>query len=140
MWPGPLGATMITFTFFGGTMVLKWIEKPCENSSVLPGARFGAMSFSIGRWPVWCPASATKITSARFTASAVADHFKALFLGDGNGLAAFVKADDDVEAAVLEVQRVGMALGAKAEHGERFIFQHAEIGVFVGIDFCGISN
>jgi hypothetical protein len=29
-----------------------------------------------------------------------------------------------------------VALRAEAEHGERFVFQHAEIGVFVGIDFC----
>jgi hypothetical protein len=29
-----------------------------------------------------------------------------------------------------------VALRAEAEHGEGFVFQHAEIGVFVGIDFC----
>jgi hypothetical protein len=28
-----------------------------------------------------------------------------------------------------------MALGAEAEHGKRFAFEHAEIGVFVSIDF-----
>ncbi len=35
----------VTFTVFGGTMVLKWMEKPCANNRVLPGVRFGAMSF-----------------------------------------------------------------------------------------------
>jgi hypothetical protein len=29
-----------------------------------------------------------------------------------------------------------VALRAEAEHGEGFLLQHAEIGVFVGIDFC----
>ena len=46
MCPGPFGATRITSTFFGGTTVLKWIANPCENSSVLPFVKFGAMSFS----------------------------------------------------------------------------------------------
>jgi hypothetical protein len=30
-----------------------------------------------------------------------------------------------------------MALRTVAEDGERFIFKHAEIGVFVGVDFGG---
>ena len=63
------------------------------------------------------------------------DDFKALFLRDGNGLAAFVKADDDLEAAVFEVERVGVALRAEAEDRQRFVFQHAKVGVFVGINF-----
>src|SRR5213594_4104814 len=29
-----------------------------------------------------------------------------------------------------------MALGAKAEHGERFVPQHIQVGVVVGINFC----
>ena len=63
------------------------------------------------------------------------DDFEALFLRDGNGLAALVKADDDLEAAVLEVKRVGVALRAEAKDRQCFVFEHAEIGVFVGIDF-----
>jgi hypothetical protein len=30
---------------------------------------------------------------------------------------------------------VGVALGAVAEHSERFVGEHAEIGVFVGVYF-----
>ena len=41
-----------------------------------------------------------------------------------------------LQPAVLEVERVGVALRAEAEHGEGFVFEHAEIGVFVGIYFC----
>ena len=65
------------------------------------------------------------------------DDLETLFLRDGNGLAAFVEADDDsLRPLSLEVQRVGVALRAEAEHGEGFVFQHAEIGVFVSVDFC----
>ena len=65
------------------------------------------------------------------------DDFEALFAGDRDGLGAFVEADDDVAAAVLEVQRVGVALGAEAEDGEGFVLEHAEVGVFVGVNFSG---
>ena len=65
------------------------------------------------------------------------DDLEAVLLGDGAGLGARVEADDDLAAAVLEVQRVGVALGTVAEDGERFVGEHAEIGVFVGVDFGG---
>ena len=45
MWPGPLGATMVTSTEAGGTICPKWMLKPCANMSVAPSLRFGAMSF-----------------------------------------------------------------------------------------------
>ena len=64
------------------------------------------------------------------------EDFKAFFLRDGDGFAAFVKADDDVAAAFFEVERVGVALGAEAEHGEGFAFENVQVGVFVGVDFC----
>ena len=38
------------------------------------------------------------------------DDLKSFFPRDRDGLAAFVKADDDLEAAVLEIERVGVAL------------------------------
>ena len=50
------------------------------------------------------------------------DDFKSFFLRDGNGFAAFVKADDDCKAAVFEIERVGVALRARAEDRQRFIF------------------
>ena len=63
--------------------------------------------------------------------------FEAFFLGDGDRLAAVVEADDHLGAGFLEVQRVGVALGTEAEHGEGFAFEDGEIGVFVGVDFGG---
>jgi hypothetical protein len=65
------------------------------------------------------------------------EDFKAVLLGDRLGLRAGIKADDDLAAAVLQIERMGMALRTVAEDGERFVFKHAEIGVFVGIDFGG---
>jgi hypothetical protein len=32
---------------------------------------------------------------------------------------------------------MGVALGTVAENGQRFILENAEIGVFIGVDFCG---
>ena len=51
VWPGPLGATMMTFTSSGGLMVWKWMLKPWVNTSVLPppeaeALSCGAISFS----------------------------------------------------------------------------------------------
>ena len=63
-------------------------------------------------------------------------HFKALFLRDRDGFAALVKADDDLATAVFEVERVGVALRAEAEHGQGFVFEHAQVRVFVRINFC----
>ena len=31
-WPGPLGATMNTLTFAGGTIFRKWMLKPCAQA------------------------------------------------------------------------------------------------------------
>ena len=36
VWPGPLGAIMMTFTFFGGLMQPKWMLKPWAKARVLP--------------------------------------------------------------------------------------------------------
>ena len=42
-----------------------------------------------------------------------------------------------LRAAVLQIQRVGVALGTEANDGEGFVFQYAEVGVVVGVDFGG---
>ena len=42
-------------------------------------------------------------------------NFKAVFFCDGNGLTAFVKTDGDFDAAIFEVEGMGVALGAKAD-------------------------
>ena len=46
VWPGPFGATMITSTFFGGTICLKWMLNPWLKHRVLPAFRFGAISLA----------------------------------------------------------------------------------------------
>jgi len=58
-----------------------------------------------------------------------------VLLGNRAGLRTRVKADDDLAAAVLQVERVGVALRSVAEDGERFVGEDAEIGVLVGVDF-----
>ncbi len=52
----------------------------------------------------------------------IADDFEALRLGGRPGRAAFVEADDDVLAAVLQVEGMGVALGAEADDGEGLAF------------------
>ena len=81
--------------------------------------------------------SATKITSACFTASPVSKTSKPFSFATARDFDAGIEADDDLDAAFLEVQRVGVALGAEAEHGAGFAFENGEVGVFVGVDFCG---
>ena len=63
------------------------------------------------------------------------ENLEAVLLGDRAGLGAGIEADDDLAAAVLQVERVGVALRPVAEDGEGFVGEHAEIGVFVGVDF-----
>jgi hypothetical protein len=65
------------------------------------------------------------------------DDGESVFLGDGLGLRAFVEADDDLDAGVLQVEGVRVALGAVAEHGDGLVFEEAEIGVLVGVYFGG---
>ena len=62
---------------------------------------------------------------------------EAMLLRYGAGLRTRIEADDDLAAAVLQIERMGVALRTIAEDGERFVFEHAEIGVFVGVDFSG---
>ena len=65
------------------------------------------------------------------------DDLEAMGLSDGFRFGSSVKANDDLAAAVLQIERMGVALRTIAEDGERFILKHAEIGVFVGVDFSG---
>ena len=52
------------------------------------------------------------------------NHFKTSFLGDRDGLAAFVESDDDIEAAFFQVERMRMALRSEAEHGQGFVLEN----------------
>ena len=60
-----------------------------------------------------------------------AQHFQAIGLGLLGRAAACVEPNYDVDAAVLEVQGVGMALGAVANDGNRLAVQQGEVGVGV---------
>ena len=52
------------------------------------------------------------------------------------GLRALIEADDDVDAAVLEVQRMGMALAAVTDDGNGLASEHLEICILIIVSFC----
>ena len=54
----------------------------------------------------------------------------------GGGFAAFIQADDDIDAAFLQVQCVSVTLAAIADNGDLFILQYRPVRVFVIINFC----
>jgi hypothetical protein len=62
---------------------------------------------------------------------------EAELLGDFAGFRFLVEADDDLEAAVLEVEGVGVALRAEADHGEGLLLERSDRGVLGGIDLRG---
>ncbi len=70
VWPGPFGAIMTTSTSFGGLMQPKWMLKPCAKARIMPGRRYGAISFS---YIAACFSSLMRIMimSATLAASAV---------------------------------------------------------------------
>ncbi len=78
--------------------------------------RFGAMSF-LNAAACLVSGSATKITSPRRTASAVSKTSKPFSFATARDLLFGIEADDDLDAGILEVQRVGVALRAEAEDG-----------------------
>lgn len=63
------------------------------------------------------------------------EDFESEFLGNVAAFAFRVEADDDVDAAFLEIEGMGMALGTEADDGAGFSGELFEIGVFVGVDF-----
>ena len=79
----------------------------------------------------------TGTASATTNATARASTMRAVRSSDGRGFASFVKTNDDVAAAVLEVEGVGVALGAEAQDGQGFVLEMFQVGVFVGINFGG---
>ena len=57
-------------------------------------------------------------TSAAATASATVGHPQAGLGGQGAALGRLLEPDDDVDAGVVQVQRVGVALAAVADDGD----------------------
>ena len=60
-----------------------------------------------------------------------AQNLQAVGLGFVSGAASFVEAHHHVHAAVLEIQGVGMALGAVADDGNCLAAEQREIGIGV---------
>jgi hypothetical protein len=111
-----------------GLICLKWTLKPCANSSVAPFLRFGRFR------PVEC--------LLREVRHEHRDEIGALDgcgrLGDRQAVllglvpaVALAHADHDVEAAVLQVQRMRAALAAVAEDADR-----APFSAFLSTSFC----
>ena len=66
----------------------------------------------------------------------VAVHLEPFAPGHLGRLTPLVEADDDVYAAVLEVQRVRVALRTKAKHRHGFALEDLQVRVLVVIYFC----
>src|SRR5690554_77398 len=64
-----------------------------------------------------------------------AQYLEAGFLGLGNRLRAFLQANDNVDARVAQVLRVGVALRAVADDGNLLALDDRQVGVFVVRDF-----
>jgi hypothetical protein len=62
------------------------------------------------------------------------DDLEAFLLGHRAGFAARVEADDDLDAAILEIERMGVALGAEADDGAGLALEGIEGGVFVCVN------
>jgi hypothetical protein len=72
-----------------------------------------------------------------FTASATSATFRPAFSTLDHDGAALAQADGDLDAAVVQVLRVGMALRAVADDGDVLALDEAQVGVLVVIDLHG---
>ena len=77
------------------------------------------------------------MTSASAAASAIGQHPQPGGLGLGDRRRALAQADAHVDARVLQVQRVGVALGAVADDGHLAALDDRPIGVGLVVDGCG---
>ena len=63
------------------------------------------------------------------------ENLEAELLGDLAAFALGVKSNDDLDAALLEVEGMGVSLGTEANHGAGFPLEELQIGIFTGVDF-----
>ena len=63
--------------------------------------------------------------------------FETELLGDGAALALGIETNDHLDAALLEVEGVGVSLGTEADDGSGFSLEELQVGIFVGVDFSG---
>ena len=76
------------------------------------------------------------MTSAHLAASATESDFQAGFLGLVDGLAGCGQTDADLDARVLEVEGVRVALGSVADDGYFLFLDERQIGILVVIGLC----
>ena len=62
--------------------------------------------------------------------------FEALLLGMLDGLGGRAQADDDVDAGITQVQRMGVALGTVTDDGNLLAFEDREISIVLIPDLC----
>ena len=62
--------------------------------------------------------------------------FQTLLLGVLDGLGGRAQADDDVDAGITQVQRMGMALGTITDDGNLLAFEDREISIVLIPDLC----
>ena len=124
-WPGPFGAIIVTSTSSGGAIVPKWMLNPCANISMLPASRFGAMSSA---YAFACAVSGRThhhdvglARRRRRCPGPAGRRPRRPSRDDEPG----PQADADVEAGVLQVQRVRVALAAEPEDRDLLPLQGA---------------
>ena len=67
-------------------------------------------------------------------------HFQAGVFRFFPACAAFAQADDDFHAAVVEVERVGVALAAVTENGDSFALDEREVAIFIVKNLHGVHS
>ena len=73
-------------------------------------------------------------TSAAFTASAISATFRPAFSALAQDAPLLAQTDGDLDAAVVQVLSMRMALGAVADDGDGLALDEAEVGVLVVIN------
>ena len=63
-------------------------------------------------------------------------NLQAVLLCDLLGLAALIQADNDIDAAFLQVQRMGMALAAVTDDSNRLAVHDFPVDILIIISFC----
>ena len=61
-------------------------------------------------------------------------HAQAVGLGFGYAGAAFVESDHDVEARIMQVERVSVALAAVADYSDGLVFDQRHVRVVLVVD------
>ena len=131
-WPGALGAAMPTSMPAAGTMVLKWMLKPWANMSSLPAleVRADLVGVELGRGLI---GDENHDDVGPLGGFGDGGDFKAGLLRLGDGLGVGGEADFDLDAGVLEVESVGVALGAVADDGYFLRLDEGEVGIVIVI-------